>query len=466
MTDFKDRWELNNFFSEKSAQEELLQLKEALKTLKDHPLPLDQLVDTLEQHDATFKELESYIVCLLSEDTNNKNANSLFSQLMDVNQYLEDCFTLFENELKTHPLPNIPELQFYLKEKQQWAHLKLSKEKEEIINALQADGHHGFATMYDHLKNHISVPSYESKEPLSYPEAENRLNDPNRLVRRHMHNALMEAFKKQEDLFCEVLNHISGFRLKVYELRGWKDFLDEPLQLNRISKKTLECMYTAIDHNLAPIKQYFKTKAKSLKVEQLSWYDVEAPIFENETSYTFDEGCALILEAFGHYSPKLQEFARTALASNWVEGEERKNKRAGGFCTSFPKGKETRIFMNYKDTFDNVLTLAHELGHSFHAHVTFDLPLFNQNYPMNLAETASTMCEQMVLDFLLKKARNGSEKANLLDKKMGRHATYVMNLASRFYFEQEFYKERTKGFVAPAQLTELMVSAQKKGVWR
>ena len=465
----KDRWDLTPFFSEEEANKTLEKLSNDLIRLKKSPPSLEDLILKLQEYDQVYKELESYIICLMSEDTKNKTATSLFAKSMDVGQYVNDCYTLLDNELQKLSSiksllknPKLKDLQFFLTEKKENASKKLSREKEEIINALEPDGFHGLMTMYDHLKNQISIPSYETKEPLSYPEAENCLSNPNRHVRKHTHNLLNEAFEKQEDLFAQVLNHISGFRLKTYELRGWDDFLDEPLTLNRLSKKTLNTMYSTIDSKKKGLLKFMEAKAQLLNLDKLSWYDLEAPISELERSYTFAEGSELILEVFGKYSEKLQTFAQRALTSNWVEAEERKNKRAGGFCTSFPASKQTRIFMNYKGTFDNVTTLAHELGHAFHADVTFDLDLFNQDYPMNLAETASTMCEQMLLDTMTVDSLSDKEKLLLFDKKVARHATYLMNLPARFYFESSLYEERKKGFVEPGKITELMLAAQDK----
>ena len=448
---FEPDWELTTFFTEDSCQEAMERLQCDLIALKKEPSTLKAFIADLQKCDALFKEIESYIHCLMSENTQNKRATQFYANLMDLNQHLNDLMIQLEQELKEADLSDLdPEIHFFLNEKKENAQLKLPFEKESLINALEPDGFHGYASMYDHLKNQIEIKAYETNESLSYPEAENRLTDPNRLVRQYTHRALMDAFKKEEDLYGETLNRISGFRLKTYQLRGWDHFLDEPLRLNRLNESTLNAMYGAIENKRDTLIQFCEDKAQKLKLKKLSWYDIEAPDSLNEKTYSFDEASQLILDAFGKYSAKLQDFAHRALTSKWIDATERKNKRAGGFCTSFALAKQTRIFMNYKGTFDNVLTLAHELGHAFHADVTFDLPLFNQAYPMNLAETASTMCEQMVLDSIPN------------DKKGGRNAAYLMNLPARFYFEKELYSARKKGFVPAEQLTEMMINAQKK----
>ncbi|MCK9906820.1 M3 family metallopeptidase, partial [Frankia sp. Cpl3] len=99
---------------------------------------------------------------------------------------------------------------------------------------------------------------------------------------------------------------------------------------------------------------------------------------------------------FGRFSPKLAEFTEQAFEQGWIEAEDRPGKRPGGFCTSFPIKQQSRIFMTYGGTAQNVSTLAHELGHAYHQHVMNDLPPMAQSYAMNVAETASTFAEMIV----------------------------------------------------------------------
>ncbi|MCF7806042.1 MAG: M3 family oligoendopeptidase [Simkaniaceae bacterium] len=464
---FKNTWDLSIFFNDTSVENVLKSLIKQLKTLS-HISDLESFILSLQEADKQFKELQSYILCLQSENTQNKQADALYFIMLEAQQHLNDAFNQLEQQLAHTPLeellssPALQPLTFFLKERHALAAFKLPFEYEQIINALEPDGFHGFSSLYDHLKNLIRIPSYETKELLSYPEAENRLSDPNRLVRQHTHRALMSAFEKYEDLYAEALNHISGFRLKTYALRHWDHFLDEPLRLNRLSHKSLEALYTAIQSIQPSFEDFFMTKAQLLNIDQVSWYDIEAPIKENEPTYSFEEGAEIILKAFGSVSPQLKQFAKGMLESYSIDAQERPHKRAGGFCTSFHQAKQTRIFMSYQGTFVNIITLAHELGHAFHAHVTFDLPLFNQDYPMNLAEMASTMCEQIVLDYLIKESRSKQERQILLDKRVSRDISFLTNLVSRFYFECDVYEKRQQGYLDANTLSDMMLQAQKK----
>src|SRR5207302_6079253 len=87
-----------------------------------------------------------------------------------------------------------------------------------------------------------------------------------------------------------------------------------------------------------------------------------------------------------------------ALTQRWIEAENRSGKRQGAFCTGFATKKQSRVFMTFTNTHDNVSTLAHELGHAYHSWVLKGQPFFLQDYPMNLAETASTFAEAVLAD--------------------------------------------------------------------
>jgi oligoendopeptidase F len=156
------------------------------------------------------------------------------------------------------------------------------------------------------------------------------------------------------------------------------------------------------------------------------------------------------------------EFVKNAAEKGFVESDNREGKRQGAYCMGFSKRKEPRVFMTFTDSYDSMSTLAHELGHAYHGYVLKDRPLPLQEYPMNLAETASTFGEAIIGDYLLKNAKNDKEKLSMLDKMIGDAATFSMNIHCRFIFEKNFYEKRKQGDLTPDELTQMMLDAQKE----
>ena len=151
--------------------------------------------------------------------------------------------------------------------------------------------------------------------------------------------------------------------------------------------------------------KYLARRKEYLGLEKMGWQDLNAPLGQAKSKMSYDEAAEFIVEQFGRFNPEMAEFAANAFRNRWIESEDRPGKRMGGFCTSFPGKKQSRIFVTFSGTLGNMATVAHELGHGFHQHLMFDLPAFSQRYAMNVAETASTFAEVLVADAATKHAR-------------------------------------------------------------
>jgi oligoendopeptidase F len=190
---------------------------------------------------------------------------------------------------------------------------------------------------------------------------------------------------------------------------------------------------------------------------------VEAPLPIATSAYvSFENAAQLIIQYFSAFSPTMGTFAEQAFEQRWIEAEDRSGKRPGGFCVTLTKEKQSRIFMTYSGTMSNVFTLAHELGHAYHSYEVRGLPIFAQQYRMNVAETASTLAEMVIIDSMIKESNDPITQLSLIDHKLQRAVLFLMNIHARFLFELDFYQARRKGFVLAKELNILMEKAQKK----
>jgi pepF/M3 family oligoendopeptidase len=340
----------------------------------------------------------------------------------------------------------------------------LTEKEEDMITTLGVDGYHAWGQLYDLLVGDIRVKVIvdgEEKE-LSVGQANNLSSHENASTRKEAFEALETAWTDKEEFFAKTLNHIAGFRLAVYEKRGWESVLEEPLNINRMKQETLDAMWGAISKNKAPFVEYLNVKSTMLKEKGMHWYDLDAPVSASTEKMDYQQGAEFILKHFKEFGPKLEAFTRNAFEKGWIEAEDRPNKRPGGFCTGMPVSEESRIFMTYSGTMSNVSTLAHELGHAFHSYALRPVHWINRQYAMGVAETASTFAEMIVADAAVKEAKTDDEKIALLEDKIQRSVAFFMNIHARFLFETRFYEERKKGIVSATKLNELMETAQKE----
>jgi len=138
-------------------------------------------------------------------------------------------------------------------------------------------------------------------------------------------------------------------------------------------------------------------------------------------------------------------------------------KRPGGFCAGSLLTNESRIFMTYRDTLGDVLTLAHEAGHAFHSYLMRDLRPYARSSPMTLAETASTFGELILIrGFLDDPSVTEKERIRILDMEVGHAAIYLLDIPARFEFEKSLYEERCRGEVPLSRLKALMVETERR----
>jgi len=434
---------------------------------------LKELLEDFEHAAKKLRQAGAFVSCLQAQNTDDKKAHTLDSKVTSLSAAFQTALSTFDSLLSsfndgiwTELLKDeqLQVLSFVLTERRNRAKEKLSKEEEALISALGVDGYHSWGQLYDLIVGKIKVPIQENGEEklLSVGQAFNKFSSPDRNVRENTFRNWENAWGEQADFLAKTLNHLSGFRLSVYQKRGWEDVLKEPLSINRMEKETLETMWAVISENKQKLVTYLERKAALLGVNKLSWYDLDAPFGKTESKVSYQEGAEFIEQNFAIFGEKMASFARKAFEEQWIEGEDRPRKAPGGFCTFFPESDQSRIFMTYSGTPSNVSTLAHELGHGFHTFAMKGVHHLNRNYAMNVAETASTFAEMIVADAAVKNAKDEEEKLVLLDDKVQRTVALLMNIHARFLFETSFYEERKQGPVNAERLNELMLAAQKE----
>lgn len=419
-----------------------------------------------------LRQSESFVGCLMAQNMKDRAALALNDKVKNLAAKFLTVMSRFDNALRGIPdvewgklleREELAELAFNLQERRELARLKMAPELEALAGDLSIDGYHGWSDYYNVIvsRAQFHVPGEDgSGKTLSAGQMANRLSDGDRSVREEAFAEWEREWSSLAELCGETLNRIAGFRLKLYEHRSWGGVLQEPLQMNRMSADTLYAMWGAIEEGKDVLLPYFERKAKLLGLERLDWHDISAPIGSATRTVPYDEAAGFIVEQFREFNPELAEFSEMAFRDGWIEAEDRAGKRPGGFCTSFPKSGQTRIFMTYSGTASNISTLAHELGHAYHQHVMNDLPALAQEYAMNVAETASTFAELIVSDRAMRTAADDRERLGLLEDKIQNAVAFFMNIHARFLFETRFYEARKQGLVSVQELNRLMEEAQ------
>ncbi|WP_026695349.1 M3 family oligoendopeptidase [Peribacillus kribbensis] len=409
----------------------------------------------------------SFITCLLAENPKNQDASKWRGKVLKVEAFFEKELSkvkkllvnikedVWEGMLETEDLQ---EYAYILNELRENIDGNLSEGELHLISDLMPDGYQAWGSFYNtlvsSLKVHIHLNGKE--EHFSVGQAINLRADHNEEVRKKAHDALETLWTEKEELFSQIINSITGFRIQVNQRQGIRNALEEPLKKNRMKEETLNVMWKVICKYKQPFSDYLKRKAEMMGTSGMKAYNFWAPLTKSNSQITFEEASGLITEHFSQFGSELEGFVRQAFEEGWIEAENRPNKSAVPICAGFPLTGESRVFMTFSDTFLNVLTLVHELGHAFHNHAMKSVNGVNKRYPLSMAETASTFSEMIIFDAAMKKADSKEEKLFILDEKLKRSVMNFMNIHSRFLFEQRLYEERLEGIVSADRLNSLM----------
>lgn len=344
---------------------------------------------------------------------------------------------------------------------------RMARAEEALAADLGVDGLSAWGRLYDNLTGAMTFEMIwpdGRKEVIPMAQRRALMANPDRAVRAAAFTQGNLVWEVHGQALAAALNAIAGTRHTLYARRGQRDFLDQPYFDGAVSAATIDAMFQAITTNLDVPRQALRLGARLQKTPALAYYDLEAPRpLDPVPPMTWSDAVNLVDRAFTAGYPRLAGYYREMLIQGWVESEKRPDKRSGAYCTGSTLTGEQRVFMTFGDTMHDANTLAHEVGHAWHSHVIKDLRPLAQDYPMTLAETASTFAEKIFLHGLLQDpALTPSQRAFLLDQECSSAASYLLNIAMRYEFEKAFYLRRKEGELSVSEFKSLMVATQRK----
>ncbi len=235
--------------------------------------------------------------------------------------------------------------------------------------------------------------------------------------------------------------------------------LDAALADNHIDRATLEAMLGAIRESLPMFRRYLEAKARKLGRPQLRWWDLFAPLGGAHHTFSWAEARTFIVEKFSTFSGELGQFAARAFDEQWIDADPRDGKRGGAFCMEVLGVEESRILANFDGSFEQLTTLAHELGHAWHNECQRGLEPLVRSAPSTLAETASIFCETLVAEAALEDA-SPDEQLAILEAQLCGATQVCLDISSRFQFESAVFERRPAGELSADEFCELMLEAQ------
>lgn len=428
----------------------------------------EALMAHTDQLRSLVRTMSAYIECCVSVNSRDELAQKKESEMEVATIPLAKLDTRFTAWLGALPTPDLAvrsevgrNHRFALEKAAIAARHLMSPAEESLSADLQSTSASAWERLHNSVSSQIEVDLGEGeKRPMSVVRALAYDSDPD--VRRAAYHAELKAWRDHEVPVAAAMNGIKGTVATLTRRRGWKSPLDEALFTANIDRETLDAMLGAALESFPIFRRYLQTKARALGQEKLPFYDMFAPISSGSgsRSWQFEEGAEFVARQFRSFSDKLGSFAERSYREKWIDAEPRPGKADGAYCT-WLIGDESRVFMNYKTSFGSVKTLAHELGHAYHNLCLTGRTMAQRRTPMTLAETASIFCETIVKNAALKEVPS-DEQVAILEGSLQSSCQVVVDITSRFLFEQKVFEGRSAREFTPAEFCELMVWAQNE----
>ena len=423
-------------------------------------LELDAVLDEAET-------LRGALMAIVSVDSGDTLAQAKMSDLMQRTLPLGKLAPRFEAWIGSVDLPALLAASSVARDREhalrravvQSRHL-MDPSQEDLARDLHLSGGSAWERLHGDVTSRLSVPFHLDGEDVDLPLSRLRAlrEHPDRDVRARAWESETRLWEAESTPVVAALNGVKGETITLATRRGWRDVIDVALHLSAIDREVLEAMMGAAREAFPMFRRYMHARARHLGLERLAWYDVDAPLGEPSTAWTWEAATAYITAQFDRYSPAMGDLARRSFTESWIDAEPRSGKVGGAYCM-WLTNDQSRIMMNFEPNYGGVITLAHELGHAYHNWTLRDRTPLQRDLPMTLAETASTFCETLVRAGALETA-DDHDALLILDGFIGTASAVVIDISSRYQFEQAVIDTRRSRELSSPELCDLMRQAQ------
>lgn len=300
----------------------------------------------------------------------------------------------------------------------------LPKEQEELLaiasKALQTP-HKIFSAINDaDFKFPSILDSKGEEKPLTHALYGLHLRSQDRILRENCFKTFHNKYSEFENTLTEVLDGEVQSHWFNAKARGYKSCLEASLFPKNIETDVYHSLIKAVNENLSVLHRYMSLRKKILNIGPLHIFDTQVPLTKDlDIKMSYKEAEDLVIESVSPLGSKYQNALKLGLKTRrWVDRYENRNKRSGAYSSGC-FDSEPYILMNYKGILRDVFTLAHEAGHSMHSLLSHqNQPYHYSDYPIFLAEVASTFNEELLMQTLLQRLTKKEEQIFLINQKI------------------------------------------------
>ncbi|MFS8144836.1 M3 family oligoendopeptidase [Rhizobium sp. BR 249] len=321
-----------------------------------------------------------------------------------------------------------------------------------------------FNRLFDETMAELRYEIDGNKVPLEV--ALNMLQEKDPEARRKAAMALAETFKANIRIFTLITNTLAKDKDIADRWRGFEDIADSRHLANRVEREVVDALAAAVREAYPRLShRYYKMKAKWLGMEQMNFWDRNAPLPETSSAIiSWPEARETVLSAYGNFAPEMADIARRFFDEQWIDAPVRPGKAPGAFAHPTVPSAHPYVLVNYMGKPRDVMTLAHELGHGVHQVLAGAQGALMCQTPLTLAETASVFGEMLTFRALLEETTDKRERKAMLAQKVEDMINTVVRQIAFYEFERKLHTARKAGELTADDIGELWLSVQSESL--
>ncbi|MHA2365450.1 MAG: M3 family metallopeptidase [Candidatus Hodarchaeales archaeon] len=438
------------------------------------PIKLNEVIKKVESIMEAFSPVYLYSLLSVSADQENKKAREVHNSVQMVYGAILKNFAFLSidvghllRERRSEFLENpvLGENKHYLEKLLRRQPFLLSEKEEKLIIEKNQYGKNGWSQLQEQwLATRKFIVKIKGEEKtVSWSSGYKLFSDPERNVRKEAVKSMLGDLGKDVELYASILRNMSADHVMESKRRKYPSTMGSSLITNDITKEMLDNMFKVVESYVHVYQEFLLIKAEILGTNKLLGEDLYAPVpFEDTRKITWTDARQQIIEGYSSFNKEFGKIAKGMFDKNRIDSLPRSAKVSGAFNITDITNKSAFILQSFQGKMDDMLTLAHEMGHAIHSHlVSANQSYLNTLQPFTLTETASEFGTMLFTDKLIQEAPKEIKKA-LLFKVLENIMIGVFEVGSRMRFEQKLYSAIEKNeYLNPERISKLFWEARK-----
>jgi len=336
----------------------------------------------------------------------------------------------------------------------------LSEPEEKILSEKSVTGRQAWTRYFDETMAATLFDWDARKVPAEV--VLRQLYAPERETRKRAAASLTRGLREIQRSTTFAFNTLFAEKASEDRLRKYPTWISARNMDNQVDDATVEALVGAVTSRYDIVARYYGLKRRLLGLDELLDYDRYAALPVAERRFTWTEARDRVLAAYAGFHPKMAETAGLFFEKGWIDAAVHPGKRGGAFSSSTVPSVHPYILVNFQGTTQDVMTLAHELGHGVHQYLARDKGVLQQNTPLTTAETASVFGETLVFHDLLSREKDPKIVLSMLVREIESSFATVFRQVAMNKFEQAAHTaRRTHGELTTEALSAIWLDTQR-----